>query len=354
VKDSKKKAGDRPGGADIASEVLESINDKLGGKDVAQMLGSEGLAIKIRGVISTGCATIDAASGRGGVPLGRLIILHGAEASGKTTLALQIVAQAQLQGGVAVYMDTEYKLDPDYAAALGVNTKRMINVQPSYLEQAFAVCEGAIERAAKHRESTGLSTPILIVLDSMNSTISKSQFEGEWDDQHYAPQARVFSALLPKLMPKVSRENVCLLWVSQVRKKMGVMYGDDEEIAGGNAPRFYASQVLKVRRIGTVKKGEEKVKVANKITVEFVKNQVAPPFKKAECELEYGKGFNQPLAILTQAEKWGIVERDGNTYRYEGKKIGGSIAYAVAKLDDDDELREKILCAIRDEGKWKW
>jgi recombination protein RecA len=341
---------------DIANDVLDSINEHLGedGEDVAQMLGSHELSIKIKGVISTRCATIDAATGRGGVPLARLVILHGAESSGKTTLALQIAAETQALGGVVVYMDTEHKLDPEYAAKLGVNTEKLIIVQPSYLERAFKAMEGAIERAAEWRNRMGTSVPILIVLDSMNSTIAKSQFEGEWEDQHYAPQARVFSSALPKLIPKISKENVCLLWISQVRKKMGVMFGNDETIAGGEAPRFYASMVLKVTKIGTIKEGDGD-KIANKVQVEPVKNQIAPPFVKAECVINYGKGFDQQQAVLSLAEKYGLVKKGkgkSNLYTLGTVTLGNGVKKAAAKLLDNPRLQQKLLEVIRKKGKW--
>jgi len=324
---------------DFATGVLDSIRSKLG-DDSAMLLGSDGLAIKIRGVISTQCATIDAAIGRGGIPRSRLTLLHGMEGSGKTTLALHIVAETQRLGGVAVYIDKEYKLDPDYARAIGVNIDQLVLAQPPHLESVFATCEGVIERAAELRKG-GERIPILIVLDSMNAAITKAQYEGEWEDKHMAPQARVYSELLPKLMPKVSKEDVALLWISQVRKKM-VMFGNDTETAGGNAPKFYASLLLDVRRVATNKDSDGE-KVANKLVVECKKNQIAPPFRKAEVLIDYGHGINQEQALVAQGVADGIIKKAGNAYEYKGEKLGGQGLPAAAKaLKKDTEKRDAI------------
>lgn len=320
---------------DFAAGVLDSIRSKLG-DDSAMLLGSDGLAIKIRGVISTQCATIDAAIGRGGIPRSRLTLLHGKEGSGKTSLALHIVAETQRLGGVAVYIDKEYKLDPDYARAIGVNINQLVLAQPPHLESVFATCEGVIERAAALRQG-GERIPILIVLDSMNAAITKAQYEGAWEDKHMAPQARVYSELLPKLMPKVSKEDVALLWISQVRKKM-VMFGDDAETAGGNAPKFYASLLLDVRRVAS-DKDKDGARVANKLVVECKKNQIAPPFRKADVVIDYGHGINGEIALLTQGVADGIVEKSGHFYIFGKYNLGNGLANAAKKLKEDETLR---------------
>jgi len=332
-----------------AQEVLEGIISVVGNEG-AQLLGSDGLAIKIKGVISTQCATIDAAIGRGGIPRGRLTILHGSEGSGKTTLALHIVAEAQKIGGVAVYLDKEYKLDPDYAAAIGVDIERLIILQPPYLEKTFKAFDGIIDRATKMR-GEGKNVPILIVLDSMNAAITKAQYDGEWEDKHMAPQARVYSELLPKLMPKVHKEDVSMLWISQVRKKLNVIYGDDTEIAGGNAPKFYASLIMEVnRRKANVKDGQ---RVGNNIDVYCKKNQIAPPFKKAECEIIYGKGINQVSALIKQSVIDGVCKLSGSWYSYGDMRIGQGMENASRALLEDKKTAQKILKKVEDINKWQ-
>lgn len=312
-----------PSHEDVA-EILDSIRGS--GDESAMLLGSDGLALKIRGVIPTGCPGLDDAIGRGGSPLGRLTILHGAEGSGKTTIALQLVANVQKMGGVAIYMDKEYKLDPDYATNLGVDTKRLIISQPSHMEQMFQVTENAIQKAAAWRVKAKRRVPILIVLDSMNAAITKAQLEGEWDDKHMAPQARCYSENLPKIIPQVSKEDVALVWISQVRQKMNVAYGDDQEIAGGKAPRFYASLIINFKRVGTVKSGEEKI--GNRVLGECKKNQIAPPHRKSEFTIVYGKGTDAYLGLVELAiEKKVLVKKGGwITYGDGGERLGnGSI-----------------------------
>lgn len=333
--------------AEDIDEIVSGIR-KVAGEDKAVLASGGGLDIKIRGVISTRCAPLDDAIGRGGIPLGRFTILHGPEASGKTTLACQLVAECQAMGGVCVYMDCEYKLDVDYAASLGVDMKRLILSQPSYLEQAFAIQEEAIKKASLFRERYGRRVPILVVLDSMNAAITKAQFEGEWDDQHMAPQARVYSSLLPKLIPMAAREDVALLYISQVRKKMNVQYGSDEEIAGGKAPPFYASLIINVRRIGSIKDGE--VSVGNRTQAECRKNQIAPPFRKALFVIAYGKGVDNERAIIELAAEKDILEKKGSHYSFGARKLGQGLGPAAELLRKDPELLEQIKRALRDGG----
>lgn len=336
----KKKKPSKPTG------LLGDIMDEIGGKGGAQLLGSKGLAIKIRGVIPTQCPGIDWALGRGGIPLGRLSILSGKEGSGKTTLALHIVAECQRQGGVAIYMDKEYKLDPDYARAIGVDTKRLVIIQPPHLERVFETYGKVIEKAAAHRELTGQRSPILLVLDSMNAAITKAQYEGKWDAKHRAPQARVYSELLPKLMPKVHAEDVALLWISQIREKHNVQYGNPDIICGGNAPKFYASVIIDVAY-----KGNEKVddqRVANKLKVEVVKNQIAPPFLKAECFVVYGEGIDRERSLLWIAEKLKVVKKSGVYFKHRGKTIGQGARAAAEELRDNPKWAEKILDGVKE------
>lgn len=323
-------------------DILEGIRGS--GDETAMLLGSDGLMLKIRGVIPTGCPGLDNAIGRGGAPLGRLTILHGAEGSGKTTIALQLVASVQRMGGVAIYMDKEYKLDPEYAAALGVDNKRLIISQPSYMEQMFQVTEHAIAKAAAWRLKAKRRVPILIVLDSMNAAITKAQFEGEWDDQHMAPQARCYSANLPKIIPKVSKEDVALVWISQVRQKMNVAYGDDQEIAGGKAPRFYASLIVNFKKVGTVKSGDDKI--GNRVLAECKKNQIAPPHRKAEFTIVYGKGTDSEMGLLELAVTKKVVQKKGGWYNYGDVRLGNGLPNCAERLRGDQELAAQIASDV--------
>lgn len=334
----------------IEMEVLDGILDEMGDASGAQLLGSDGLSLKIRGVISTQNFEIDGAIGRGGVPLGRLTIVHGGEASGKTTLALHLVSEVQKMGGIAVYIDLEYKLDPDYAAKLGVDTKRLIISQPPHLEAAFMLVAGVVKRAAALRERLGKRVPILVVLDSMNAAITKHMHEAEYDAIEMAGPARVMSAKLPKLIPIVSKEDVALVFISQVRKKMNVMYGDDEEIACGNAPKFYASLVLHVKRLAKEREGENTV--GNKVRIECKKNQIAPPFKKADVMVRFGKGFDKEQAVITRGVTLGVLEHKGTTFSLDGEKIGIGIGNACKALRRQPELRARVFETVRKAEAW--
>lgn len=337
---------------DLASELLDGVLDEIGEEGGAQLLGSDGLSLKIRGVVSTQNAEIDGAIGRGGVPLGRLTILHGAEASGKTTLALHLVAEVQKMGGVAVYIDLEYKLDPEYAARLGVDTKRLIISQPAYLEKVFGLIAAVVKRAASIREARGgQRVPILIVFDSMNAAITKEMFEAEgYDKKEIAGPPRVFSALLPKVMPLVSKEDVALVFISQVRQKINVMFGDAEEIAGGNAPKFYASLVIHVKRIGAEREGE--VKIGNKVQVECKKNQIAPPFRRVHALIRFGKGFDRESAMVTRGVELKVVAKDGNNYNYGEQRLGVGLAASAKALRKNPEWRDQLAREIRKAEGW--
>lgn len=330
---------------DVAQEVLDGILEEVGDAG-AQLLGSDGLALKIRGVISTGNIGVDRAIGRWGIPLGRLTIVHGAEASGKTTLALQAVAECQATGGVAVYIDKEYKLDPDYAAALGVDIKRLIIVQPSYLEKVFTIIEAIVGRAASIRKKSGKRIPILVVLDSMNACITKHMFEAEdYDTVEIAGPPRVWSQKLPKLMPLVSAEDVALCFISQVRTKIGVMFGDPDDICGGNAPKFFASLIIHMKYVGAERKDGEKF--ANKVRVECKKNQIAPPFKKHEVLINYGYGMDSEYSTITDGAKVGILKKSGGIYSYKDIVIGKSLLKSAKALKKNTKLRDEIIAKIK-------
>jgi len=332
------------GESDIIADVLDGIRGAIGDEG-AQLLGSDRFAFKIRGVISTQCLTLDAAIGRGGIPLSRLTILHGAEGSGKTTIALHAVAEVQRMGGVAIYADKEYKLDPDYAAAIGVDTPKLVISQPRHLEDVIKLIRETVKRMAARRARTGRRVPILLVLDSLNAAIAKAVLEGEVDDHHIAPEARVWSRNLPEIIEMCHKEDVALLFVSQVRKKIGVLFGNDEEIAGGNAPRFYASLIMYVKRVGTEK--DDGVKSGSVLEVECRKNQIAPPFKKAKMVIKYGRGIDYEQSLVLQAEKMGIVEKSGAWFSHDGERIGQGYLSAAKRLRKDTELRDRIVGEVR-------
>lgn len=333
---------------DDVKEVLDGMRKEMGDDPHSTVMFADGsdLDVSVRGVVSTQCATLDAAMGRGGAPLGRLVILHGSEGCGKTTLALHLCASVQRMGGIAIYLDKEYKLDLEYAEALGVNRKAMMLSQPSTLEGAFAQMIAGIQHAAKLREKLKRRVPVVIVLDSMNSAITKREFEGDWDDEHMAPQARVYSRNLPKLMPSVYKEDVCLVWISQVRQKMNVQFGSDEQIAGGKGPRFYASMIVHIARVGSVKKDDEAY--GNITVAKITKNQVAPPFKKAKFIIKYGHGIDNERAILELALERDVIEKAGSWYSFDGSRIGQGLDGCADILRAKPDLTEAIWIATQE------
>lgn len=310
-----------PGGSPPARELalLKDLNED-GDDAPAQLLGSDLMAEKVRGVISTQCATLDRAIGRGGIPLGRLTLLHGKEGSGKTTLALHCVAETQLHDGMAVYVDAEYKLDPEYARKVGVKTERLVISRPKYLEKLFAVIEKTISNVKKSRVE-GRPFPALVVLDSINALPTKAEFEGTWESQFISSVAGVYSAKLKKLMPMVSREDVALLFISQEREKVGVLFGKKEQTGGGKAPRFYSSLIIEVTRQGSVLQGE--LVVGNETLVKCSKNQIAPPFRTAGFRVLFDRGIDRDDALFREAVKAGLIVKSGAWYSHNNLKWQG-------------------------------
>jgi recombination protein RecA len=338
--------------SDFITELVEALEEE-GGAGTAQVLGSDERAIKIRGVISTQCYQADEALGRGGIPLGRLTIIHGKEGCGKTTFCLHLVAECQAMGGIVLYIDKEYKLDPDYAKSIGVDTKRLIISQPGTLEAVYRIIKRTIAKAADYRVKTGKRVPILIVLDSINAALAKAVIDGDEDDKHVAPQARVHSRELPQVIMTASKEDVALVFISQYRKKIGGMtFGDGNDIAGGNAPRYYASVIAQITKIGTTKEDDEKV--SNKTRIECVKNQVAPPFRKGEFEIRYGIGIDRTASLLDAALDHGIVQKSGAWFSFDGERVGQGRANVLEFLNEHDDVRGMIELDYKtkmDEGK---
>lgn len=340
------KAAVKKSSGDMITDLVSELRTEVGGPFV---LGSDEMALKIKGVISTQCPTLDHAIGRGGVPTSRLTIIHGGEGSGKTTLCLHLCAEVQRRDGLVYYADKEYKLDPDYAQKLGVDTKKFVISQPNCLEDACDEMKKVIDFVGRRRK-LGDNRPVLFVLDSINATQSKATIEAETSSRGYPNEALVWSKQLPEIVKLASKENIALVFISQVRKKLNVMFGDDNAIAGGEAPKFHASLILFVTRIGSKKIGEKKVKVANQIQVECKKNQIAPPFRKAMFHINYGTGIDFADALLAQAEEEGVITKKGMHYMYDGGSIGKSREAAVKYLAGDEEDREAINALLRE--KW--
>lgn len=347
---------------DIAVEILSGLRADSGSDDVAMFVGSDEMSFKIRGVISTQCPTLDKALGRGGFPLGRLTIVHGKEGSGKTTLLLHGIAECQAQGGLAIIFDKEFTLDPDYASSIGVNTSRLIISQDGSLEDVITRMHSLITRAAAYRERTGRRVPVLIGLDSINATLGRARLAGEPGDAHIGVEARIWSEELPKLLRRCYHEDIALVFISQIRAKIGIMFGDADDIAGGNAPKFYASVILKITPTGAAREtaagdkttGEDKeaIKVGYMAKAEAKKNKIAPPFRQATFLVRYGRGIDFSFALLEAAEDAGIVEKSGAWWDYNGEHLGNGAIKAAKFLDEHPEIAAEINGKFRAAMGW--
>jgi recombination protein RecA len=333
--------------SDIVADYLAGMSAD---KEVAgvlpgavRMLGDKAFTKRIRGVLSTHSATLDTAIGRGGFPLSRVSILHGKEGSGKTTLALHLCAEAQRRGGIAVYIDKEHKLDPDYAEKLGVNREQLALPPCPTLEAVIAVIKGTIRRAREIRKKTKRPVPFVIVVDSLNACKAFETLETPTGKKRYPTEARIWSEELPAIVEALESEHVALVFVSQVRKKMNVMFGNDEEMAGGNAPRFYASLIVYVTRVGTEKDGD-KAKVASAIETECKKNQIGPPFKKARFSIYWNRGIDYEHSLVLQLEEMGFVKKRKKGLLTLGRvELGTGYAAAARTLRARPKLRAKLV-----------
>ena len=280
--------------------------------------------------ISTGSLGLDIALGIGGLPKGRVVEIYGPESSGKTTLTLQVIAQCQKAGGTAAFVDAEHCLDPIYAEKLGVNVEELLISQPDTGEQALEVADIMVH-------SGGID---VLVIDSVAALVPKAEIEGEMGDTHVGLQARLMSQALRKITGNVQKSNTLVIFINQIRHKIGVMFGSPETTSGGNALKFYSSVRLDIRRIGTVKEGDEIV--GNETRVKVVKNKVSPPFKQAEFQIIYNKGINRLGELLDRGSELGILEKSGSWYSIEGEKIGQGKANAVEFLEENSNIAEKI------------
>lgn len=308
--------------------------DKQHGKGTVMRLGDS--ANDDIATISTGSIMVDYALGVNGIPRGRVTEIYGPEASGKTTLAMQVVAQAQKAGGYAAFIDAEHAFDPKYARALGINTDELLVSQPDSGEQALEITETLIRSGALD----------VIVVDSVAALVPRAELEGEMGDSHMGLQARLMSQALRKITGIVSKSRTSCIFINQVREKIGVMFGNPETTTGGRALKFYSSVRIDIRRIGSIKKGDEVL--GNRTKVKIVKNKVAPPFKQVEFNILYGKGISRVSEILDLAVEYDIIEKRGSWYRYEGEPIGQGTDAAIQFLEEDEKLSANIEKIVRE------
>jgi recombination protein RecA len=308
--------------------------EKQFGKGSVMRLGDT-TAVRDVGVISTGSLGLDVALGIGGLPKGRVVEIYGPEASGKTTLTLQVVAEVQKQGGTAAFVDAEHALDPTYAAQLGVKVDELLISQPDTGEQALEITDMLVRSGAID----------VVVIDSVAALTPKAEIEGEMGDRHVGLQARLMSQALRKLTANIKRSNCMVVFINQIRMKIGVMFGSPETTTGGNALKFYASVRLDIRRIGSIKKGDEII--GNETRVKVVKNKVAPPFRKAEFEILYGSGISREGELIDLGVEENIVEKSGSWYSYQGDRIGQGKDNVRTYLIENPEIANQIDAQLR-------
>ena len=308
--------------------------DRQFGKGSIMRMGGDHVRIS-ENVISTGCLSLDVALGVGGIPRGRIIEVFGPESSGKTTLALHVVAEAQKTGGYAAFIDAEHAMDPEYAKNLGINLDELLVSQPDSGEQSLEIAETLVRSGALD----------IIVIDSVAALVPRAELEGDMGDSHMGLQARLMSQALRKLTGTVSRSNTTVLFVNQIREKIGVMFGNPETTPGGRALKFYSSVRIDIRRITSLKEGTDIV--GNRTRVKIVKNKVAPPFKSTEFDIMYGKGISKEGDIIDLALKGDIIEKTGSWFSYRDMKIGQGRENAKHYLSENDDVYSEIIQKVR-------
>lgn len=317
-------------------KLVDDIQEKFG----------EGMIMKLGDVkkvdveaIPTGSISLDIATGIGGVPRGRIIEIYGPESSGKTTLTLHVVANCQKQGGTAAFVDAEHALDPEYAKKIGVDIKNLLVSQPDTGEQALDIVESLVRSGVVD----------VIVVDSVAALVPRAEIEGEMGDQHVGRQARLMSQALRKLTAIISRSNATVIFINQIRMKIGVMFGNPETTTGGQALKFYSSVRVEVRRAAQIKKGEDVV--GNRVKVKIVKNKVAPPFKTAEFDIMYNEGISMAGDLLDAGVKFEVVKKSGNSLSYGETKLGAGRESAKTFLKENSKVADKIFKEIADKAK---
>jgi recombination protein RecA len=320
---------------DRRKQILAALAqmDKQFGKGSVLMLGSRA-ALPVE-VISTGSIAIDNALGAGGFPRGRVVEVFGPESSGKTTLALHVIAEAQRLGGNAAFIDAEHALDATYAGNLGVNLDELVVSQPDYGEQALEIAQALVNSQALD----------VIVIDSVAALTPKAEIEGEMGDSHMGLQARMMSQALRKLTAAVSRANTCLVFINQLREKIGVVFGNPETTTGGRALKFFSSVRVEVRRATAIKDGE--TVIGNRTKVKIVKNKIAAPFREAEVDIFYGKGISRESDVLDLGAQHGLIEKSGSWYSYKGERIGQGRETARQTLIDRPEFCQAVEAELR-------
>jgi recombination protein RecA len=309
--------------------------EKQFGKGSVMRLGDATATYDVE-TISTGSLGLDVALGVGGLPRGRVVEIYGPEASGKTTLTLQVIAEAQRAGGTAAFVDAEHALDPIYAEKLGVNVKDLLVSQPDTGEQALEITDMLVRSGAVD----------VIVIDSVAALTPKAEIEGEMGDAHVGLQARLMSQALRKLTGNIKRSNATVIFINQIRMKIGVMFGNPETTTGGNALKFYASVRLDIRRIGAIKNGDEVV--GNMTRVKVVKNKVAPPFRETEFEIMYGSGISREGEIIDMGALHGLIEKSGSWYSYNGERIGQGKENVRNYLREHPEIARDVEARLRE------
>ncbi|MDD4120821.1 MAG: recombinase RecA [Clostridia bacterium] len=314
------------------SIALAQIEKNFGKGSIMNMGSHEKVKVD---VISTGCLAIDKALGIGGMPRGRIVEIYGPESSGKTTLALHVIAEAQKLGGVVAFIDAEHALDPGYAAALGVDLNNLYVSQPDNGEQALEIADELIKSGSID----------VIVVDSVAALTPKAEIDGEMGDSHMGLQARLMSQALRKLTGSISRTNTCLIFINQLRDKLGIMFGNPETTTGGKALKFYASIRIDVRKKDNLKDGGDSI--GSRTKVKIVKNKLAAPFKEAEFDIIYGSGISNMGCILDMSVDLGLVNKSGSWFQYEGEKIGQGREKATQYLKDNPEVSKELEQKIR-------
>ncbi|WP_018950017.1 recombinase RecA [Thioalkalivibrio sp. ALMg11] len=313
--------------------ALGQIERQFGKGAVMRMGDQEAVDIP---AISTGSLALDIALGIGGVPRGRVVEIYGPESSGKTTLTLQVIAEAQKAGGTAAFVDAEHALDPTYAEKLGVNVDDLLVSQPDTGEQALEISDMLVRSGAID----------VVVVDSVAALTPKAEIEGEMGDSHVGLQARLMSQALRKLTANIKRSNTLVIFINQIRMKIGVMFGSPETTTGGNALKFYASVRMDIRRIGAIKKGDEVI--GNETRVKVVKNKMAPPFREAYFEILYGEGISRVGEIIEMGVKEGLIDKAGAWYSYNGERIGQGKENARQYLKDNPHISEEVEKILRE------